>query len=388
MTKLLLILLLSIAFAGASFAQIGRTVSVAAGSPEDKALSPIYAAPDGPDKVALLDKFMAEYGKGDYELLGDELYVQTYLAQKNYDKAYEYGEKALALDPGNLSVAVNLVHVAAEQGHTEELFAYGDKVATILKNYQASPAPPGTSAQDWAAHKEQSVQQAQPDITYVEYTLVTAAYKVTDPAARASYFEQFIADFPDSSYAPAIREQTAIAYEQAQNKPKMLESAQSILKSDPDNVAMLLLLADYWSDNGQELSQAGKNAQEALNLLAKAQKPANVTDRDWQQQVDVQKGIAYTSLGQVNAINGKYAQAIAQFKLASPLLKSNSFSYSRNLYRLGFSLAKLNRTLEARTVLTECVSIDSPYKPLAEQTLAKIGGPVSKAGAHKSHSSS
>lgn len=385
MNRFLLMFSAMLVFAGTSAAQIGKTVSVAAGSPEDKALSPIYAAPDGPEKVAMLDKFMGEYGKGDYELLADELYVQTYLAQKNYAKTYEYGEKALALDPQGLPVAVNLVHAAEEQGDPAALFKYGERVAAILKDFKASPPPAGTSPEDWAAHKAESLQQAQPNVAYVEYALVSGAYKVADPGERAAYFERFTTAFPDSSYVPNIREQTAIAYEQAQNKPKMLETADSILKSDPDNVAILLMLSDYWSDNGQQLSQAAADAQKALDLLAKAQKPANVSDQDWQQQMAVQKGIAYTSLGQVQAVNNRFAQAVMQFKEASPLLQSNSFSYARNLYRLGFSLAKLDRTLEARKVLTECVSIDSPYKPLAGQTLAKIGGPVGKSGSRRSN---
>ncbi|HTV59045.1 MAG TPA: hypothetical protein VMJ93_09245 [Verrucomicrobiae bacterium] len=385
MNRTLLILSGVLVLAGTSAAQIGKTVSVAAGSPEDKALSPIYAAPDGPDKVAMLDKFMAEYGKGDYELLADELYTQTYLAQKNYAKAYEYGEKALALDPQGLSVAINLVHAADEQGDTAALFTYGEKVAAMLKDFKASAPPAGTSPEDWAAQKAESLQKTQPNVAYVEYALVSGSYKVADPAARAACFERFTAAFPDSSYTPTIREQTAIAYEQAQNKPKMLETADSILKSDPDNVAILLMLADYWSDNGQQLPQAAADAQKALDLLAKAQKPANVTDQDWELQIAVQKGIAYTSLGQVHAVNNRFAQAVVQFKEASPLLQSNSFSYARNLYRLGFSLAKLDHTLEARKVLTECVSIDSPYKPLAEQTLAKIGGPVGKPGSRRSN---
>lgn len=383
MVRVLLMFSLLLAIAGSAAGQIGKTVSIAAGSPEDKALTPIYAAPDGPDKVALIDKFMADYGKGDYELLGDELYVQTYLAQKNYDKVYEYGDKALALDPMGLSVVVNLVHAADEQGDPAKLFTYGEKAGAILKAYKESPAPEGMSAQDWAGHQAQAIQQSQSDLAFIEYAMVNAAYKVTDPAARANYFEGFIAAFPDSSYTPAIREQTAIAYEQAQNKPKMLETAQSILKTDPDNIAILLMLADYWSDNGQQLDQASADAQKALDLLAKAQKPPAMADADWQQQIAVQKGIAYTSLGQVNAVNNKFAPAVGQFKLASPLLKSNNFSYARNLYRLGFSLAKLNRTLEARQTLTECVSIDSPYRPLAQQTLAKIGGPVGRTGARK-----
>jgi tetratricopeptide (TPR) repeat protein len=385
MVRVLITFSLLLAIAGSAAGQIGRTVSVAAGSPEDKALTAIYAAPDGPEKVALLDKFMADYGKGDYELLGDELYVQTYLAQKNYDKVYEYGDKALVLDPLGLSVVVNLVHAADEQGNTAKLFTHGEKAGAIMKAFKESAAPEGMSAQDWAAHQAQAIQQSQSDLAFIEYAMVNAAYKVTDPAARASYFEGFTTAFPDSSYTPAIREQTAIAYEQAQNKPKMLETAQAILKTDPNNIAILLMLADYWSDNGQQLDQASADAQKALDLLAKAQKPPAMADADWQQQIAVQKGIAYTSLGQVYAVNNKFAPAVAQLKLASPLLKSNNFSYARNLYRLGFSLAKLNRTLEARQTLTECVSIDSPYKPLAQQTLAKIGGPVGKTATHKSH---
>ena len=92
-------LLMFLALAITTSAQFGKSVSVAAGTPEDKPLAEIYAAPDGPDKIALLDKFMADYGKGDLALLGDQLYVQSYLTQKNYAKVYEYGDKALALDP-------------------------------------------------------------------------------------------------------------------------------------------------------------------------------------------------------------------------------------------------------------------------------------------------
>ena len=140
--------------AGNATAQIGKSVSVAAGTPEDKALTDIYAATDGPDKIALLDKFIADYGKGDMELLGDQLYVQSYLAQKNYAKVYEYGDKVLALDPDNFSTAVIMVHAAEEQGDTAKLFDAGQKVAAIVTRYKAAPAPEGTPADTWAAQRQ------------------------------------------------------------------------------------------------------------------------------------------------------------------------------------------------------------------------------------------
>ena len=156
-------------------AQIGKSVSVAAGTPEDKALTDIYAAPDGPDKIALLDKFMADYGKGDMELLGDQLYVQTYLAQKNYAKVYEYGDKVLALDPNNFSTAVIMVHAAEEQGDGKKLFDACQKVADIIKRYKSAPPPEGTSADTWNAQREVVLKTVEGDVGYVQYALLNAA---------------------------------------------------------------------------------------------------------------------------------------------------------------------------------------------------------------------
>jgi tetratricopeptide (TPR) repeat protein len=384
MKRILGLVVLTLGFASATPAQIGKNVTVPAGSDEDKALTPIYNAPDGPEKVALLDKFMSEYGKGDFELLGDELYVQTYLAQKNYAKVYEFGDKALALDPNSLTTAVNIIRAADAQGDTAKIYDSGEKAAGMIARYKASPAPEGTTADDWAATKDHTVKDADADISYVQYAMVNAAFKTTDPAARAKLFERYAAAFPDSSYTMNVREQTAIAYQQAQDTPHMISTAQAILEKDPNNVSMLILLADVWSDNGQELDKAAANAQKALDVLKGAKKPDNVTDEDWQKQTALEKGIAYSAIGEVDVRKTRNAPAVDAFKQANPLLQGNNYYYGRNLYRLGFTLAKMQRTAEARTVLTEAVSVDSPFKSLAQETLNKIGGPVSKRPARKS----
>ena len=374
MRRLMVLVLLFVGFAATAGAQIGKSVSVAAGTDEDNALSAIYAAPDGPEKVALLDKFMADFGKGDLELLGDQLYEQTYLAQKNYAKVYVYGEKALKLDPDNLSTTVNLIHAADEQGDVQKLFGYGEKVAGIITRFQAAPPPEGTPPEQWPSQRKQALQDAQQDIMYVQGAMVGAAFKTTNATARAALCERFAAAFPDSPYAAPVRDQIAFSYQQAQNFPKMLEAAQKNLATDPNDISMLVLLADNWSESGQQLDKASASAQKALELLGKAQKPENVTDEQWQRQITIQKGLAYSSLGQVYVNKDQNAQAVDAFKQAGPLLKSDSVSYARNLYRLGFTLAKMQRTAEARVVLTEAVSINSPYRSRAQETLDKIGG--------------
>ncbi len=86
------------------------------------------------------------------------------------------------------------------------------------------------------------------------------------------------------------------------------------------------------------------------------------------------KDLAYSALGQVYVNQTFNVQAVNAFRQAAPLLKSNPTSYARNQYRLGFTLAKMQKIPEARAALTEAASIDSPYRALAQQTLAKIGG--------------
>ncbi len=377
MKRILFVLALTLFAATTSRAQIGKTVAVTAGTPEDKALSEIYAAPDGPDKIALLDKFMADFGKGDLELLADQLYASTYLAQKNDAMAIEYAGKVLALDPDNLSAAVTLVHAADESGDTAKLFDAGEHAVAIVARFKNQPIPAGMSQNSWNDQKAGILHGAQADLDYVQNALFNAAYKTADPKAKAAYFERFAALFPDSPYALNAREQVVFADEQAQNIPKMMEAAQAVLASDPNNVDILLLLADFWSEKGQQLDKAAQNAQKALDALAKAKKPDQTPDDQWQQQISVQQGLAYSTLGMVDVNKGQNADAVAAFKKAGPLLKSSTVSYARNQYRLGFTLAKMQRIPEAKAALTEAASLDSPYRAMAQQTLAKIsGGPA------------
>jgi len=361
--------------------EIGKFVPIPTNSDADHALTEINAATDPTQKLALIDKFAAS-AQGDMAIVADDQYVNYYIGVKNYDKAMEYGEKLFALDPDNLADGVNMVRAAQGKGDINKMYSYGEKTAQILQRYKDKPAPEGKTQEVWDTQKAQTLQDVHETVTYVQQLLFDAAYRTTDGVKRAGLLVRFAQLFPDSPFATQALGVAAASYRQTQNTAKMLEVANGILAKDADNLGMLLLLADYYSEKGEQLDKAESFAKKSVSLLGAAKKPDGVTEEQWKQQSGLQKGLALSALGQVNIQKKNNAEAVENFKAGAPLLKSDEGSYARNQYRLGFALLNLKRVPEAKAAFTDAASVNSPYKALAQEKLK--GLPATAAAAKKS----
>ena len=357
--------------------QIGKFVPIPAGSEVDHALTEISAATDLAQKLALINKFAEGPGKeGDYPLVADGLYVDYYLTEKNYDKAFEYGDKLFTVDPDNFQNALNMIRAASEKGDADRLISYGEKEQGILKRYRDAPAPAGTDASKWEQQKSQALESNKEGIAYIQQAVFSGAYQAKDPAKRAGLLTRFAQIYPDSPYANQAFGVAATSYQQAQNAPRMLEVANGLLAKDPNNLGMLLLLSDYYCDKTDQLTKAETYSKKAISLLDAAPKPEGVTDEQWAQQKSLQKGLALSSLGQVNIEKKDNAQAVQNLKAAAPLLKPDDGSYGRNQYRLGYALLNLKKTAEAKEAFTQAASVNGPYKSLAQDKLKASAAPA------------
>ena len=380
--RILIVLFFAGCFAAVpSRAQIGKTVMVAAGSEVDHQLNDISAATDPAAKLKLIDAFSAAHSEGDLQILADEQYVNYYISAKQYDKAFEYGDKLFALDPDNFSNAVNMVRAANEKGDTDRLFAAGEKASGILQRFKAQPPPAGTNSDTWKAEQQQKLEGVKDNRDYIEQSLMSAAFQQKDATRKAALLVRFANLFPDSPNAGQALGAAAVTYQQAQNRPKMLETANSALEKDPENLSILLLLADDYSEKNEQLDKAEAYAKKAAGLCDTAKKSEGVSDTDWQKQINLQKGLALSALGQINLQKKLNAAAVDSLTKAAPLLKSNAAVYARNQYRLGFAYLNLKNTAGAKQAFTDAASVDSPYKGPAQDKLK--GMAAAKAPARK-----
>ena len=375
--RILSAVLLLVLFVPACYAQLGKNVIIPAGSELDHQLTAINSA-EPSAKLALIDQFAQAHPEDDYQIIADEQYVSYYLNAKQYDKTFEYGDKLFALDPDNYANAINMIRAANEKTDTDKLFVYGEKANAILKRYKDSQPPTGQDAETWQRSKSEKLASLKDDQDYVRQSLYSAVYSVADPMKKAAYFERFgkmYAGTPEGAQAFTM---AAAAYQQAQNRSKMLEVANNALTLDPDNIGVLLLLADDFSEKGEQLDKAEAYAKKAASLTETAKKPEGVTDDQWKQQTSMQKGLALSTLGQVSIEKRLNTQAVDNLTKAAPLLKSSPVTYARNQYRLGFAYLNLKRNVEAKQAFTDAASVDSPYKGPSQQKLAEIGAAVHK----------
>jgi len=358
--------------------QIGSAVHVPAGSPEDHALTAISAAKTNEEKLGLLDKFIKDFGKGPMAVAAYEQYVAIYTAEKQYEKAFEAADQALAADPDCYNTVYAAFQAAQEKGDVEHEFRYGLAMAGMVSRYKAKPAPAGEDAAGWDAQKKEALAGTAAAMNYVSGTLFNAARGITDVKRQSELLESYSIAFADSPYAEQAQTLVADSYRRMRDYTKMTAFAQQVLEKDPENVGMLLLLADDGSDRGVNLKAADGYARKALDAISKEQKPAGASDEQWAQRIAVQQGVAWTSIGQV-AIQGKQeTTALEAFEKAGPLLKSQPFLYARNQYRLGFALLNLKREAEAKTALEQAASLDTPYKALAQEKLQSLGAAPAK----------
>jgi tetratricopeptide (TPR) repeat protein len=116
-----------------------------------------------------------------------------------------------------------------------------------------------------------------------EYNAYVNALQQKDQGAKISGLEAFLVTYPNSVMKEDALELLMGTYQQAGNKAKVIEVANRLLSTNPNNVNALVLLS-YNEKDGQKWADAEKDAEKGLQNLSNMPKPDDKTEADFAKQ--------------------------------------------------------------------------------------------------------
>lgn len=357
-------------------AQVDRIV-IPAGTDEDHALQAISNEQDPQKKLAAYEEFVQKFSANPAAVAyGDWQISQAYQATGDLQKALDYGDKALAGSPHNLDILVSQANVAQQAKNNAKLMEYVAKGGEVCSSIAKQPKTEGMSDDDFARHVAEEKASVQNSCDFMESSGFNAIASESDPKSRMADIEKFTAAFPDSKFQDQVSNYALYTLSPGQlNDPtRLVAFGEKTLASNPNSLAALLLLANFYSDDSKPGSAA-----KAISYSQKLIEVSKGDAADADKAHKIYAGVGHNTLGFAYLKQEKTAAAIPELKAASIVLKGQEDQqYARSLYGLGFAYGKLNKLTDARDVLTEAVKIQSPWQAMSQDLLTKVNSARAK----------
>jgi len=165
--------------------------------------------------------------------------------------------------------------------------------AGIASGQQATTQPQTQPAAQPAASQPQQKKEIKDP---AEYNAYVGAVQQTDAAAKISGLEAFLNQYPNSVMKEDALELLMGTYQQAGNQAKVIDTANRLLTTNPNNVRALVLLA-FNERAAQKWADARQHAEKGLQALPNMSKPDGVPDADFTKQKAQLGGLLYSVAG-------------------------------------------------------------------------------------------
>ena len=354
-------------------AQVERIV-IAAGTDEDHDLQAINNETDASKRLAMYEDFVKKFSSNPQAVAyGNWQLAQAYQGSGDFQKALEYGDKALTGSPRNLDILVSQTNAAIQAKNNAKAMDYSAKGGEVCHSLAKQAKPEGMSDEDFARKVSDEKSANQNNCDFLEtggFNVITAE---TDPKNRMTEIEKFTAAYPDSKFGDQVSNYAmyTLGPGQLNDQARLVTFGEKMLANNPNSMMALLLLATHYADSG--------NSAKAITYAQKAIEVAKADAPDADKSRKLSAGAAHNTIGWAYLKQEKTTPAIPELKAAAALTKGqDDQQYARALYGLGFAYGKLNKLTEARDVLTEAVKIQGPMQSMSQDLLAKVNAARAK----------
>jgi hypothetical protein len=211
-------------------------------------------------------------------------------------------------------------------------------LAAGAQDANQQPAQPG------AAAGGASQQQSGPTIKDpAEYNAYVGAIQQQDAHAKASALEAFLTQYPNSVMKTTALEVLMATYQQTGDQTKVVDTAKRLLTVDACNLRALALLTflsrqQVASGQQQSLGDLTTYSNKGLECLQSAQKPAGVSDADYDKLKQTVSPIFNAGAGFAALQNKDYPHAQLELKAAVEAQPNDL----QNVYPLAMSYLAAN----------------------------------------------
>jgi len=365
--RFLLALALAVAPVG-GFAQCFKLAEVNAEKPEGQLLQQIGQESDEAKKLALLEKFTAEYPQHEAAGWVLEQAQAAYLKANNPDKALEAGEKILALAPTCVESAHQSLKAAEAKKDADLILKWSAATSGAALKVINSPKPSDEAeAESWKGR----VDWAKQVNTYAEYSLYAAALQNPDPKKKIALVEALEQRNPASEYVAKAYGTLFLAYRQAGENDKALVLAEKVLAKDQSDPDMLLVVSSDYLAKKKDHEKVHAYTAKVVEVVNAQPKPEGVSDADWLKVKNARLGAAHFMNGTLYYAESNWGEVDKQLRAALPVL-DNPQMKAEALYYLGFANYKLEKAQEAADYYRQCAAIKSRFQALATKNLQGI----------------
>ncbi len=322
---------------------------------------------DATEKLHYMEQFVTQFPSHPALAWVYDQLQPAYFQIKEWDQAMHIGALRVAIEPENLEAAMIALRSAEGKHDPEQMVKWADRVWQISTRQVAKN---GSNAGD-----------AKTAQTYAEFCVYSTAMGSTDLKWRLQTLEHLEEQMPSSQYAQGLTNEYFRIYRQLGNEDKSVEMAEKGLKSEPENIDMLIYLAEvhFRKDNPRDRQFVLTYTEKVIEAINKAQPPQTMGEADWEKKKVQTLGFANYMGGMSNSLNHNYFKADVMLRASLNYVKDNEAQNAAALYHLGMANYRLaeagndrTRPVDALRFMRRCATIRSPFQEQAVRNIEAI----------------
>jgi len=338
-------------------------------------LQRIQQEPAQARKLALLEKYLAEYPHSTSIAWVYEQLLLIYMDQSRWDRVIPAAEGLLTVDPNDLDSAHDALKAAEAQNNIDLIAKYAELDWDLAARALRSPKPSDPDdVPDW----NKQMDFARENLSYSEYTLAKLAAAQTNDLKRAELALALEERNPRSQFI-ALTKKPAVTDLASLDPAKALGLAEQGLLKDPDNIDFLMTVADHEMSTEKNLPEVLSYALRILDLLPRKPQPAELSPAEWEKKQATFTGWANWMAGVVYGkqarygLSDRYLRSALGYIRENPRLTAAAYFYlGYDNYALAGELADKGRAIEAVRFSKLCADMDSPFRSLALKNLEAL----------------